>query len=91
MLKLNHIGDWGTQFGMLIAHLKETYPIGDSIPPIEDLQAFYKQAKIRFDQEDDFKKRAYESVVLLQSNDPEHIKAWKHICEISRRGGFAFY
>ena len=43
MLRINHLGDWGTQFGMLIAHLTETYPNFLSVPPpISDLQSFYK-------------------------------------------------
>ena len=43
VLRLNHIGDWGTQFGMLIAHLKEQFPnFTEEVPPIGDLQAFYK-------------------------------------------------
>lgn len=43
LFRLNHIGDWGTQFGMLIAHLKNEFPnyLKES-PPIQDLQAFYK-------------------------------------------------
>ena len=43
VLRLNHIGDWGTQFGMLIAYLKERYPnFLNETPPLEDLQRFYK-------------------------------------------------
>lgn len=43
VLRLSHLGDWGTQFGMLIAHLQDTFPSYDKeTPPISDLQAFYK-------------------------------------------------
>ena len=43
VLKLNHLGDWGTQFGMLVAHLQEKFPDYNTVsPPIGDLQAFYK-------------------------------------------------
>lgn len=86
VLRVNHVGDWGTQFGMLIAHLMDMFPnYKDESPPISDLQAFYKQSKKRFDNEDDFKKRAYECVVKLQSLDPDFIKAWNLICDVSRK------
>lgn len=54
-------------------------------PPISDLMAFYKESKRRFDEDQDFKKRAYECVVKLQSHDPDHMKAWNLICDVSRR------
>ncbi len=86
VLRVNHIGDWGTQFGMLIAHLKDIFPdYAAKSPPIGDLMAFYKESKRRFDEDEAFKKRAYECVVLLQSGDPDHIKAWKLICDVSRK------
>ncbi|VDP53681.1 unnamed protein product [Schistosoma margrebowiei] len=86
VLKLNHLGDWGTQFGMLITHLKEIYPDHKTAPPISDLQAFYKTSKTRFDEEKDFNQRAHVAVVKLQQNDPEYVHAWKQICDISRKG-----
>ncbi|XP_034078960.1 arginine--tRNA ligase, cytoplasmic [Gymnodraco acuticeps] len=86
VLRLNHVGDWGTQFGMLIAHLQDKFPdYLTSCPPIGDLQAFYKESKKRFDEEEDFKKRAYKCVVRLQSKEPEFIKAWNLICDVSRK------
>ena len=85
VLRLNHIGDWGTQFGMLIAHLKDEFPnFQTESPPISDLMAFYKQSKARFDADEDFKKRAYASVVKLQAHDKDHLKAWNLICDVSR-------
>ncbi|KAL7648910.1 UNVERIFIED_CONTAM: hypothetical protein RMT77_000844 [Armadillidium vulgare] len=84
IVRLNHLGDWGTQFGMLIAHLQDRFPNFESeTPPIQDLQAFYKESKKRFDEDPDFKKRAYEAVVQLQSHDELHYKAWKQICKVS--------
>lgn len=47
-------------------------------------KAFYKESKKRFDQDAEFKKRAYECVVKLQSKDPDFIKAWNLICDVSR-------
>lgn len=89
VLRLNHLGDWGTQFGMLIAHLQDKFPDYLSVsPPIGDLQAFYKESKQRFDTEEEFKKRAYQCVVLLQNKNPDFIKAWNLICDVSRRGDF---
>ncbi|XP_034033749.1 arginine--tRNA ligase, cytoplasmic [Thalassophryne amazonica] len=86
VLRLNHVGDWGTQFGMLIAHLQDMFPDYLQVsPPIGDLQAFYKESKKRFDEEEEFKKRAYQCVVKLQSKEPDFIKAWNLICDVSRQ------
>ncbi|XP_025891478.1 arginine--tRNA ligase, cytoplasmic [Nothoprocta perdicaria] len=86
VLRLNHLGDWGTQFGMLIAHLQDKFPDYLTVsPPIGDLQAFYKESKRRFDTEEDFKKRAYQCVVMLQSKNPDFLKAWNLICDVSRK------
>eukprot|EP00420_Gonyaulax_spinifera_P034078 CAMPEP_0197879884 /NCGR_PEP_ID=MMETSP1439-20131203/7851_1 /TAXON_ID=66791 /ORGANISM="Gonyaulax spinifera, Strain CCMP409" /LENGTH=221 /DNA_ID=CAMNT_0043499421 /DNA_START=50 /DNA_END=711 /DNA_ORIENTATION=+ len=57
--RLNHVGDWGTQFGMLIEYMKEAYPnFQEQLPEISDLQEFYKASKKRFDDDEEFKKRA---------------------------------
>ncbi|XP_076319438.1 arginine--tRNA ligase-like protein isoform X2 [Tachypleus tridentatus] len=86
VVRLNHIGDWGTQFGMLIAHLQDKFPNFDKeSPPIADLQAFYKDSKIRFDTDPEFKKKAYSCVVKLQNHEPSFITAWKMICDVSRK------
>ncbi|CAF0721751.1 unnamed protein product [Adineta steineri] len=86
VLRLNHLGDWGTQFGMLIAHLQDKFPEYKTVsPPIGDLLAFYKASKKRFDEDEEFKKRAYVCVVKLQAYDPDIIHAWKMICDVSRK------
>ena len=85
VLRLNHIGDWGTQFGMLIAHLQDMFPnFATESPPIGDLMAFYKESKKRFDEDEAFKKRAYACVVKLQAHEPDYIKGWNLICDVSR-------
>lgn len=89
VIRINHVGDWGTQFGMLIAHLQDKFPnYVTKSPPIGDLQAFYKESKKRFDEDEDFKKRAYACVVKLQAFDPEYTKAWQLICDVSRKGNY---
>ena len=87
VLRLNHVGDWGTQFGMLIAHLKDKFPdfASGSAPQISDLMTFYKESKKRFDEDQEFKQRAYSCVVKLQSREDEYITAWKLICDVSRK------
>ena len=86
VLRINHLGDWGTQFGMLIAHLQDIFPnyLTES-PPIGDLMSFYKESKKRFDEDEAFKKRAYACVVKLQAHEPDYIKAWNLICDVSRK------
>jgi len=86
VLRINHIGDWGTQFGMLIAHLQDQFPNYATVsPPIGDLMKFYKESKKRFDDDAEFKKRAYACVVKLQAHEPDYIKAWNLICDVSRK------
>lgn len=86
VLKINHLGDWGTQFGMLIAHLEDRFPnYASEVPPLKDLQTFYKESKKRFDEDEAFKKRAYSMVVRLQAKEPVIIQAWNLICDISKR------
>jgi len=84
--RVNHVGDWGTQFGMLISYLKDVFPdYATRPPPIKDLQEFYKAAKKVFDNDEAFKKRAHEEVVRLQSGDGPARFAWQQICDVSRR------
>ncbi|MBO9998450.1 MAG: arginine--tRNA ligase [Cyanobacteria bacterium SID2] len=88
VLRLNHVGDWGTQFGMLITYLREAYPDALTQPDaldIGDLVAFYKKAKVRFDEDAEFQTTARNTVVTLQSGDPETHQAWGLLCEQSRR------
>ena len=94
VLRLNHVGDWGTQFGMLITHLKQVAPqaltTADAVD-LGDLVAFYRQAKARFDADETFQTTAREEVVRLQSGDPVSRRAWQLLCEQSRREFQAIY
>ncbi|PIA60153.1 hypothetical protein AQUCO_00400802v1 [Aquilegia coerulea] len=90
VLRRNHVGDWGTQFGMLIEYLFEEFPNWEEIgeQAIGDLQVFYKKSKQRFDEDPDFKEKAQQAVVSLQGSKDEndrYRKAWTKICEISRK------
>lgn len=88
VLRLNHIGDWGTAFGMLIAYMKEEASDviqGKTFTNLSNLVIWYKTAKQKFDTDLEFKKRAQLEVVALQRGDKETLKAWEIICEISRR------
>ena len=88
VLRLNHVGDWGTQFGMLITHLKQVAPealnTADAVD-LGDLVAFYRQAKARFDDDEAFQTTSREEVVKLQGGDPVSRKAWQLLCDQSRR------
>ncbi len=81
VIRQNHIGDWGTQFGMLIAHLK-TAPTGET--RIEDLDKFYKEARQRFDSDPTFADEARASVVRLQAGGDEETRLWQKIVAESR-------
>ncbi len=77
----NHIGDWGTQFGMLIAYLED---IGvEKSDRLKDLEEFYKNAKKRFDEDDSFKDRAREYVVKIQQGDKHCLELWKNFIDVS--------
>lgn len=88
VLRLNHVGDWGTQFGMLITHLKQVAPealtTADSVD-LGDLVAFYREAKQRFDSDGAFQATAREEVVRLQGGDADSLRAWGLLCDQSRR------
>lgn len=84
VMRMNHLGDWGTQFGMLITELNEEFPDFLENPPnIEDLVVFYKKSKKRFDTEEPFKELSKQNVVKLQQGDEQTFKAWKLLCSIS--------
>ncbi|MBL7219204.1 MAG: arginine--tRNA ligase [Phycisphaerae bacterium] len=89
VIRQNHVGDWGTQFGMLIAYMKDLLqddPEGfQAEAELGDLEEFYRKAKQRFDADEAFADTAREEVVRLQSGDPATLDAWRGFREISLR------
>ncbi|MCH9626183.1 MAG: Arginine--tRNA ligase [Chlamydiales bacterium] len=87
VLRLNHVGDWGTAFGMLIAYMSEEVPQvleGNQTTDLPALMEWYRASKKRFDEDPEFKTRARKAVIALQSGDSYSLKAWEIICQISR-------
>jgi arginyl-tRNA synthetase len=84
VIRENHIGDWGTPFGMLIEHLLD---LGEDVAARElsvgDLDTFYRQARSTFDVSEDFRERSRRRVVLLQSGDPETMRLWRILVDES--------
>lgn len=88
VLRLNHIGDWGTQFGMLIVYMREHVPkvlTGEVSTNLTSLMQWYQASKKLFDSDPDFKKRSQLQVVKLQGSDEVSLSAWNMICQISRK------
>ncbi len=86
VLRLNHVGDWGTAFGMLIAYLKADHPrvlSGEETPSLSDLMNWYRASKYRFDENSEFKEASRLQVVALQKGEPEAFAAWQLISKIS--------
>ena len=81
-VRQNHVGDWGTQFGMLIAYLEEQ-GAGDNETALSDLESFYRAAKKRFDESPEFADRARKLVVALQGGDADCLKKWAEFNRIS--------
>ncbi|MBR5675498.1 MAG: arginine--tRNA ligase [Neisseriaceae bacterium] len=79
----NHVGDWGTQFGMLVAYLVEQQKTGNENIALADLEQFYRNAKVRFDEDAQFADTARQYVVKLQSGDDNVLKLWQYFVEIS--------
>ena len=77
VLRENHIGDWGTPFGMLIEHLLDVDGAADAASfSVRDLNEFYASARVKFDSDPEFAERSRRRVVLLQSGDPETMRLW---------------
>lgn len=92
IIRQNHVGDWGTQFGMLIAYMREVMVDDKDLPTqLADLEAFYRAAKQRFDSDPEFAEVARSSVVKLQGGDAEHLAVWEKFIEQSLQHCHAVY
>lgn len=80
VVRQNHVGDWGTQFGMLLTYLADT---GEGSGELADLEEFYRAAKTRFDQDPDFQARSRSAVVALQAGDANALSVWQHFINVS--------
>jgi arginyl-tRNA synthetase len=84
IVRQNHMGDWGTQFGMLIAELEDQQNTKDQNKfLLSDLEKFYQQSKEHFDTDINFANKARKYVVKLQSGDENCLKLWKKFIDIS--------
>lgn len=84
IIRQNHVGDWGTQFGMLLAYMEELRAKNEPIDNnLSNLELFYRAAKGRFDESEEFATRARNLVVELQGGNEECLKLWKEFNEIS--------
>ncbi len=84
VIRQNHMGDWGTQFGMLIAELEDHLTEGERPElALKDLETFYRQAKEHFDADPAFADRAREYVVKLQAGDRHCLSLWREFIHIS--------
>lgn len=85
VIRQNHMGDWGTQFGMLIAHLEDKLAAGIDLEQVAlaDLENFYREAKKRFDDEAGFADKSRDYVVKLQSGDTHCQKLWQLFIDTS--------
>ena len=86
VVRENHIGDWGTPFGMLIEHLVDLGEAGAAKEPsVGDLDAFYKEARKKFDASEQFQDRARKRVVALQAGDADTLRLWNLLVAESAR------
>ena len=82
VIRQNHVGDWGTQFGMLVAYLVEQQKDNAAFE-LSDLEQFYRAAKVRFDEDPAFADTAREYVVKLQGGDETVLALWRQFVETS--------
>ncbi|EDJ4187384.1 arginine--tRNA ligase [Salmonella enterica subsp. enterica serovar Infantis] len=83
VIRANHVGDWGTQFGMLIAWLEKQQQENAGDMALADLEGFYRDAKKHYDEDEAFAERARNYVVKLQSSDTYFREMWRKLVDIT--------
>ena len=83
VIRANHVGDWGTQFGMLIAYLEKQQQENAGEMALADLEGFYREAKKHYDEDEAFAERARSYVVKLQGGDEYFRKMWRQLVDIT--------
>lgn len=83
LIRHNHFGDWGTQFGMLIAYMQELPANAELTDELGNLEVFYRAAKQRFDSEPAFAEQSRANVVKLQGGDPACLALWQRFIAVS--------
>ncbi len=84
VIRANHLGDWGTQFGMLIANLERHEAQGGDISmDLSDIEGFYRESKALYDEDEEFAKTARNYVVRLQSGDEYCKEKWQQLVKIT--------
>ncbi|MBW3140914.1 arginine--tRNA ligase [Ferrimonas balearica] len=91
VVRANHIGDWGTQFGMLIAYLEKMENESAADMDLSDLEAFYREAKKCYDEDGEFAERARNYVVKLQGGDEYCNAMWRKLVDITMAQNQAIY
>lgn len=83
VIRANHVGDWGTQFGMLIAYLEKQQQENAGEMALADLEGFYREAKKHYDEDEAFAERARSYVVKLQGGDEYFREMWRKLVDIT--------
>ncbi len=83
VIRANHVGDWGTQFGMLIAYLEKQQQENAGEMALADLEGFYREAKKHYDEDEAFAERARSCVVKLQGGDTYFLEMWRKLVDIT--------
>ncbi|HDR2474473.1 arginine--tRNA ligase [Enterobacter soli] len=83
VIRANHVGDWGTQFGMLIAYLEKQQQENAGEMALADLEGFYREAKKHYDEDEVFAERARSYVVKLQGGDAYFLEMWRKLVDIT--------